>query len=89
MDADDRLAEERGDGELGDVREALLGGGSLGDAYGRIWEDFYEHSFRESDWQVLGRDLVLRRQGKPVTDVDLLVKRSIDLMMLDGQRYLV
>jgi hypothetical protein len=63
------------------VRETLLLGGSLGDAYGRMWEAFYSESFEESAWCVIGRGLKLRRNAKTATDVDLLLKRE-DLLLV-------
>lgn len=63
------------------VREALISGGVIGDAYGRMWEDFYAKSFEESDWLVVGRNLTLRRAGMVATDIDLLLKRE-DLLLV-------
>lgn len=72
-----------GDGGLwsATVRETLIAGGKLGDAYGKAFELFYEWSFKDSDWQVLGRGLKLRRGGKAATDLDLLLKRE-DLLLV-------
>lgn len=63
------------------VREALISGGAIGDAYGRMWEMFYARSFEESEWLVVGRNLTLRSAGQTTTDVDLLLKRD-DLLLV-------
>ncbi|WP_131800123.1 hypothetical protein [Methylobacterium indicum] len=63
------------------VREALISGGGVGNSYGQIWEVFFEHSFKDSDWKILGRSLKLRQKGKLVTDLDLLAKRD-DLLLV-------
>jgi hypothetical protein len=64
------------------VRETLISGGAIGDAYGRMWETFYTQSFEESNWLVVGRNLTLRRAGEAVTDVDLLLKREKLLLVV-------
>ncbi len=63
------------------VRETLISGGAIGDAYGRMWEMFYARSFEETDWLVLGRNLTLRSEGKTTTEVDLLLKKD-DLLLV-------
>ncbi len=65
------------------VRETLVnGGGPLGDAYGRVWEDFYARSFEDGSWTILGRNLQLRRGGRLITDIDMLLKRHDLLVVL-------
>lgn len=64
------------------IRDALINGGRIGDAYGRIWEDFLQQSFKDSDWEVLGQNLKLRENGKLLTDVDLLAKRGNLLLII-------
>jgi len=63
------------------VRETLISGGAIGDAYGRMWEMFYTRSFEESDWLVVGRNLKLRCEGQTTTEVDLLLKKD-DLLLV-------
>jgi len=64
------------------IRDALINGGTTGDSYGRIWEDFLHQSFKESDWDLIGRNLKLRENGKTITDIDLLAKRDNLLLII-------
>ncbi|UMR29722.1 hypothetical protein MJ904_22180 [Massilia sp. MB5] len=63
------------------VRECLIDGGVLGKDLGTIWEDFYAKSFEQSDWRVVGRNVKLKRDGRLVTDIDLLIARN-DLLLV-------
>lgn len=63
------------------VREALLSGGKVGDAYGHVWEEFLAKSFEDSDWQLIGRNKRLRLAGHTATEVDLLLKKN-DLLLV-------
>lgn len=65
------------------VREILVSGGAIGDAYGRLWEDFYAYTFEESDWVLVGRNLTLRSNGRTTTDVDLLLKKGNLLLVVE------
>jgi len=55
------------------VREALIQGGALGKDVGSMWEDFFESNFDKTDWQVIGRGVKLKRHGKILTDIDLML----------------
>lgn len=63
------------------VRETLIKGGDVGDAYGRLWEKFLARSFQEGGWRLLGQGRKIRRDGKTTTDIDLLLKRE-DLLLV-------
>jgi hypothetical protein len=73
-------------GDLGDwnanVRNQLIQGGALGRNVGRVWETFYEKSFENTDWSVIGRGVKLKRGGKTLTDIDLLLLRNDLLLVL-------
>lgn len=62
------------------VREVSISGGSVGAAYGKMWEEFFADSFQKSGWEVIGRNQMLRSKGKLVTEVDLLIKKN-DLLL--------
>jgi hypothetical protein len=72
-------------GDLGQwtviVRESLIQGGALGKNVGAIWEDFYARCFTDSDWKIVGRGIKLRKDGRILTDVDLLLLRE-DLLLV-------
>jgi hypothetical protein len=72
-------------GELGTwntvVREVMIQGGALGKDVGAIWEHFYADSFSDSDWEIVGRGVKLRKSGQILTDVDLLLLRE-DLLLV-------
>lgn len=80
---DDTLWALNGDAGLWNltVREALLSGGKVGDAYGHVWEEFLAKSFEDSDWQLIGRNKRLRLAGQTATEVDLLLKKN-DLLLV-------
>ncbi|MGE6447948.1 hypothetical protein [Pseudoalteromonas tetraodonis] len=63
------------------VRNALIQGGAVGKAVGSTWEEFTEFSFSGSAWQTVGKGIKLKRGGKIVTDVDLLLLRE-DLLLV-------
>ena len=65
------------------VREALLSGGKVGDAYGHVWEEFLAWSFKDSDWQLIGRNKRLRLAGQTTTEVDLLLKKNDLLLVIE------
>ncbi|WP_447909500.1 hypothetical protein [Brevundimonas bullata] len=62
------------------VREGLVAGGGIGDRYGWAWEKFYADLFKQSHWTVLGEGLKLRRDGRLITDLDLLLQKG-DLVL--------
>lgn len=64
------------------VREILISGGATGDAYGRTWEKFYARSFIDSDWEIIGHNFQLRRNGQTITDIDTLLMREDLLIVL-------
>lgn len=63
------------------VREALIQEGALGKDVGSTWENFYERSFDETGWQVIGKGVKLKRHGKILTDIDLMLVRD-DLLLV-------
>jgi hypothetical protein len=63
------------------VREALIQGGALGKSVGAVWEDFYATLFESSEWKIVGRGVKLKKNGRLVTDVDLLLLRG-DLLLV-------
>ncbi|MCF5858516.1 hypothetical protein [Aeromonas veronii] len=63
------------------VRNALTQGGHLGKDVGAIWEGFIAFCFKDTPWQVIGNGIKLRRGGKVVTDVDLLLLQN-DLLLV-------
>jgi hypothetical protein len=72
-------------GELGNwnvaVRAAMIQGGTVGKEVGTIWEEFYAASFADSEWRLVGRGVKLRRDGRILTDVDLILLRE-DLLLI-------
>ncbi|MBR1285360.1 hypothetical protein JQ597_25245 [Bradyrhizobium sp. AUGA SZCCT0177] len=70
------------------VRETLTDGGRRGDAYGRICEEFYIRGFVESDWKITGRNVHLRRDGRIITEVDILLRRG-DLLLVTQVKALI
>lgn len=63
------------------VREALIAGGLVGKRVGKIWEVWFAKTFEQSDWAVIGEGVRLRKKGKVLTDVDLLLLRE-DLLLV-------
>jgi hypothetical protein len=63
------------------VREALIKGGMLGKNFGAIWEDFLSKQFEGTDWKVVRRNVKLKKDGKLITDVDLILLRN-DLLLI-------
>ena len=70
-----------GDGWSTVAREILIHGGEAGRRYGGIWEDFYASTFDNTGWTTLGRNISLKRNGRTLTEVDLLLLRG-DLLLV-------
>jgi hypothetical protein len=64
------------------VRSKWLQGGYSGDNYGKIWETYIAYLFESRQWQVAGRNVKLRSEGRTITDVDLLVMRDEFLLVI-------
>jgi Holliday junction resolvase-like predicted endonuclease len=63
------------------VRESVNQGGNVGKIYGRRWEDYFAWRLRNTDWEVLGRNLAVADKRERLTEVDLLMLRE-DLLLV-------
>lgn len=65
------------------VRETLTKGGPLGKEVGKMWELFYEHCFKASDWKIIGKGINIRKNGKTLTEIDLLIVKDSLLLVIE------
>lgn len=72
-----------GDNWSAPVRAILLQGGGTGKNYGQVWEDFLANGFEGTGWQILGRNIKLKVNGKAITEIDLLLARGDLLLVIE------
>ncbi|MFJ3111681.1 NERD domain-containing protein [Pseudomonas putida] len=65
------------------VRETLTKGGPLGKEFGKMWELFYEHCFKASNWKIIGKGINIRKNGKTLTEIDLLIVKDNLLLVIE------
>lgn len=58
---------------IDNIRNNLICGDKISNKIGNEWEMMLESIFTEFKWNILGRGIVLKKNGKTVTDIDLLV----------------
>jgi Holliday junction resolvase-like predicted endonuclease len=58
------------------IRSKWLRTGTLGDNYGKIWEDYVCWLLTRGGWVVLKRNVKLKQNGRTATEIDLLVSRD-------------
>ncbi len=63
------------------AREILIQGGEAGRRYGAIWEEFYSTTFANTGWTMLARNIEIKKAGRTLTEVDLLLLRD-DLLLV-------
>ena len=73
-----------------DLRAKWLKGGDVGRRFGRLWEDFVSMTLKEFGWSILARGIKLKKNGKAITDVDVIAARNglvliLQLKALAGQ----
>lgn len=63
------------------LRRQIIKGDYLGKKYGEILEEYLEQIFDVYQWNILGRQIKIKKNGMLLTDVDLVVER-VGLILL-------
>jgi len=57
------------------LRRQIIKGDYLGKNYGEILEEYLEQIFDEHHWNILGRQIKLKKNGSILSDIDLIVEK--------------
>jgi hypothetical protein len=64
------------------IRSSSIRGGQAGENFGKSWEESCAQTFREFGWKVASRGIKLKRNGKTLTDIDIIAFKSGLLLLV-------
>lgn len=70
---------------LGNIRNNFIKGDKISNVIGSRWESIIGDIVESFNWNILGEGVILRENGKTITDIDLLAERDGIILLIQAK----
>lgn len=67
------------------LRREFIKGGKESESYGKYWEDYVTYVFNEKSWNIVGKQVYVKKGKNCLTDIDLIVEKEGLVLLIQAK----